>query len=270
MRFATCLLAGWLGCSGTYEAPPAEAPAPTKEIPTAIDVASLTVKKAAGFVLPAPSETLALVRNSGRADKLVAMVNEDALPNYRDKERWKAALGVGVATADLLVLAPDATDAEIVRRLRNVVEGLEAIEARAEDVDQLRKLETQLSAGAVGRDVMVAHFDEMRSVLLQDAASRPGLPLVAVGGWARAVNLVARVAQESGSVPAGADTLRLEAVIRTLIDQVATDPQAASVARPLERLLPIAAGGPLASRETTPEDVATLRAATDEILALAR
>jgi hypothetical protein len=262
-----------LACGGGEPAPaePAAAPAAPikKEIPTSIDVASLTVKKAAGFVLPAPSETLALVRGSGRADKLNAMVNADALPEYSGKEAWKAALAVGVATADLLVLAPDATDAEVGRRIENLIAGLNAIQADPNDIARLEKLRGQVAGGAVSRDVMVAEFDEMRSVLLSDAGQRGSLPLVAVGGWARAVNLVARVSQESGQVPPGTDALKLEIVLRTLLEQVAKDPQAAAVAQPLERLLPIASG-PLTTRETTSEDVGALRAATDEILAFAR
>ena len=95
------------------------------------------------------------------------------------------------------------------------------------------------------------------------------IALIAVGGWARAVNLFATLAKDTGGeIPKGADVLKLRIVVDTLIEQVGTDAEVQPVVTALQEILPVASSAGRADAPPTAEDLAVLQSATGKILAL--
>lgn len=262
-------------CGGNEPAQPSSVPeirasVPDNEIPQKIDVEALTFQdKARLFVLPAPSETLAILGESAHAEALQSAMGTE-LTTYDGLDDWRVALVVGETVADLLITIPSADDAAIVRRIDHLIVGIGRLGVDAEAVGELEHLRAQVSGGGMARDELVTELDDLRSDMLARRDEHPQhVALVAVGGWARAVNLVSQVALAHGEVPKGAEALKLRAVVTTLIDELGTSPDVVPVVTALQRILPVASGVTDAEPPTL-DELQTMQSATGEILAMSQ
>jgi hypothetical protein len=280
MRVLSWMLMGSLlalgACkSGEPADEPGDATAPVadadKPVPDKIDVGGLDLKhKATVFVLPAPSEIVAMIEEIDDSGKLSASIG-DVLPTYEGRERWQAALMLGATTGDLLVVVPNASDEMLLARLDNIAEGMQMLGSTDAQIADLSELRGKVAAGSITREKLIGELDLLRTAMLVDGKEQYGerdVMLIAVGGWARAVNLFATIAETSETVPEGSEVLKLRIVLDTLIDGVGPDEEVKGVADALKRLLPVATvtGRPDAPPST--EDLALLKEATGEILAL--
>ncbi len=282
MRVATWVLLGALialgGCKSDEptDAPAGETAAPVadedKDVPDKIDVGGLDLKqKATVFVLPAPSEIVSLIQEADTSGQLSAAVGA-TLPTYEGQERWKAALALGVATADLLIVVPDASDEDLIARLDNIAAGMQALGSTDEQVADLTELRAKVAGGAIARDKLVGELDTLRSDLLVEGREQYGerdVMLIAVGGWARAVNLFATLAEGAETMPEGSEVLKLRIVLDTLLDGVGPDAEVQPVADALRTILPVATVTGRPDAPPSPEDLVVLKEATSQILALA-
>jgi len=248
-----------------------EGEADTKEVPDKIE--GLTIKeKAAAFVIPAPSEIVVLLQEADPEGELLASVGNE-LPSYDGLPNWKAALALGIANADLLLTVPEAPDEDIVARLDNIAAGMAALGSTQDQIDSLVDLRGKVAGGAIEREALVRQLDDLRIGMLAQGKEQYGerqVALIAVGGWARAVNLFARGAEKTSTIPAGADVLKLRIVIDTLIADVGTDEEVQPVVVALQKILPVASSTTRADAPPTAEEIQILLGATGEILALAR
>lgn len=243
-----------------------------KEVPAQIDVAKLPFKeKAAVFVLPAPSEIALLLQEADQEGKVLEAVGE-AMPVYAGLPEWKTALALGLATGDLLITIPKASDEVVVRRLDNVAAGMKALGSADQQIADLTTLRGKVAGGAIDREQLVRELDVLRTDLLTEGQQQYGdreIALIAVGGWARAVNLFAMLSEDQGGeLPKGADVLKLRIVVDTLIEQVGTDEEVQPVVAALTEILPVASAVGRADTPPTAEDLAVLEGATAKILAL--
>jgi hypothetical protein len=243
-----------------------------KDVPAQIDVSKLPFKeKAAVFVLPAPSEIALLLQEADKDGTVVAAVGTK-MPVYDGLPTWTTALALGLATGDLLITIPSAPDDTIVARLDNVAAGMKALGATQEQIDDLTQLRGRVADGSINREQLVRELDVLRTDLLTEGQQQYGdreIALIAVGGWARAVNLFATLAKDAGGeIPKGADVLKLRIVVDTLIEQVGGDDDVKPVVQALNKILPVASSVGRADAPPTAEDLAVLEAATAEILAL--
>lgn len=249
----------------------AEGSAESKEIPGRVDAAAAEWKReAAIFILPAPSEIVAILESDEQLAGLRRRL-DDPLPSYRELATWQAALAFGRSIADLLILIPEASYPEIATHLQSLAGGLEALGADESSIQQLRELQAQVADGALGREQLVERFDLIRAQVLRRGDEEIGarnMALVAVGGWARAVNAVSGVARESGEIPAAADALKLRIVVSTLIDELGSEPEVQPVVQALERVLPFTDA--VRPSQPTPAELDELIQTTDQILAYTR
>ena len=269
---ATIALAALVACAdepSEAPTPPAEPPAAEKVIPDQIDPSTADLNaRLTLYALPAPSEILALLDEHGESDALRDALGGD-LPTYEGLAPWQAALATGAATADLLVVIRDAPADDLARRLKNVSDGMTAGGADATVTDALAELHGAVTGGAVSRDALISQFDLFHADLLGRGGSSLGdqnLALLAIGGWARAVNLVARRATETGVAPKGADLLKLQVVVEALRQRLGEAPEVQPVRDALDRILPVST---TAAEEPSADDLVVLRDATGEILAAA-
>jgi len=243
-----------------------------KDVPAQIDVSKLPFKeKAALFVLPAPSEIALLLQEADKEGKVIAAVGVQ-MPVYDGLPTWQLALALGLATGDLLITIPSAPDDTIVARLDNVAVGMKALGSTPEQIDDLTQLRGRVADGSINRDQLVRELDVLRTDLLTEGQQQYGdreIALIAVGGWARAVNLFATLAKDrGGDIPKGADVLKLRIVVDTLIEQVGDGDDVKPVIEALNKILPVASAVGRADTPPSAEDLAVLEAATAEILAL--
>jgi len=221
------------------------------------------------FVLPAPSEIVAVLSLDQHASDLKEAVGED-LASYQALPDWKASIALGRSIADLMIMISDAEDAEISSRLQNVADGMEAVGVADEMTGKLIELQRKVVAGSVSRDRLVREFDRFRATIIREGDQQVGqrnLALIAVGGWARAVNLVSKVMLKTGEVPIGADLLKLRIVVETLLDQVGSAPELQPIAKALQQILPVTADRP---EEPNQEEIQVLVENTDQILSLSQ
>lgn len=241
-----------------------------KEMTQKVDVEELTLNETAALlVIPAPSEIVAIMERD-EAFRGLATTPVDALPSYADLPSWQRALTVGRVVADLLIAAPEASDATVAAYLENLVDGLRLLGADEDRIAEVRDLQSRVAEGGVDRDQLLQRFDRFRAEIFKTGDQQIGeqnVVLIAVGGWARAVNVVSNLAQETGQVPPGADILKLRIIVSTLLDKMGSEEEVAPVVESLRSILPVTANIPSAPR---PEELQTLIDETDEILALTR
>lgn len=285
-RFLTLLLVTGLLLSACKTDPqqPAEEPATAaagahepgveeKVAPKQIDASSITIKeRAAAFVIPAPSEIALMLQEADPGGDLLASVGSD-LPAYDGLPAWKAALALGIANADLLMTVPGASDEDVVARLDNIAEGMTVLGSTDEQIGQLVELRGKVAGGSITRDALIGQLDDLRIEMLSQGKEQYGdrqVALIAVGGWARAVNLFAVSAEKTGTIPKGADVLKLRIVLDTLIEDVGSDEDVQPVIAALDKIRPMTSATGRPEAPPTAEELALLRDATNEILALAK
>ena len=135
-----------------------------------------------------------------------------------------------------------------------------------------RMLRAKVAGGAIARDKLVGELDTLRSDLLVEGREQYGerdVMLIAVGGWARAVNLFATLAEGAETMPEGSEVLKLRIVLDTLLDGVGPDAEVQPVADALRTILPVATVTGRPDAPPSPEDLVVLKEATSQILALA-
>lgn len=233
------------------------------------DTASLDLEETvAVFILPAPSEIAAAVESEAGFD--IGRVADEPLPAYEELPTWRQAVALGQVVADLLITASEAPTPRIVAYLDNVETGLRSLGIAEDQLVELETLRSEVAAGAIGRDALIARFDRIRVELLQRGKAQLGdrtMALVAAGGWARAVNLVSSHIQKTDRIPERADALKLRLVVTSLIERIGPGEDVRPVVESLEAILPLTAARP---SPPSRDELATLIAETDEILALTR
>jgi len=255
----------------TDAAPPLEQGAAAEAAPKQVDASSITIKeRAAAFVIPAPSEIALMLQEADPEGDLLASVGSE-LPSYDGLSPWQAALALGIANADLLMTVPTAADEIVVARLDNIAEGMRALGSTEDQIGRLAELRGSVAGGSITREALIGQLDDLRIEMLAQGKEQYGerqVALIAVGGWARAVNLFTVSAQKTGTVPKGADVLKLRIVIDTLIEDVGADAEVQPVVAALEKIRPVATSTARVEAPPTVDELTLLREATDEILAL--
>ena len=267
--FATAATA-WLCFLGTARAQERPTtPDDPKQVPQKIDLSSKDKVKSDTdtFVVPMPSEIVRGLRQSKVGAQLHATIGGnphryDALP------AWRVALTLGVSLADLILSVDTLSADRMVAGLDDVVAGMSSLKVEQKQIDKVRRLRARVQAGGLGKDQLMSELDGMRVELLGAGRKQLGaqnFAVLAVGGWARAANLAARVAQGNPAGLMDLEILKVRAVINTLISWLGTGATVQPLVAALNKIVPITA----ASRPAPPtaEEAAIVRAATDEILA---
>jgi len=276
LALASTLL--WFAAACQPAAPPAEEASTAgeeageaKDVPQTLELGDLDLRRELMvFVLPSPSEIVAILESDDNLATLRGKLGGGDV-DYASLPPWRAALAVGSSMADLLILVPEAPFADVADRLEDIATGLERVGASEEQLEKLRSLRADVLAGAIDRHDLVETFDLLRAEILRQGEEQVGkqnLALIAVGGWARAVNAVARTAQETGDVPPGADVLKLRLVVTTLMDEIGSDDQVGPVEEALRKVLPVTHA--VRPTDPTPQELGVLIDATDDILGLTR
>lgn len=259
-------------CSSAGENPPDSQESVEKQIPEQVELSSNDPKRetnpdARVFILPAPSEIVAVLSLDQHSQDLRKAIG-DQLISYSGLAQWQASIALGSSIADLMITIPTADNADISARLENISAGMSAIGVKGEMTAKLVDLQRKVAGGSVTRDRLVREFDRFRAAIIREGGDGIGeekLALLAVGGWARAVNLVSNLMLKTGEVPIGADLLKLKIVVETLLSQVGSTPEAQPVAEALRRILPVTADKP---EEPTPDEITVFVTNTGQILSL--
>ena len=274
------------GPSQVTEAPPPEAapapdpepaPAPAapsdgKEVPRKIDLAKVKLaEKAMEFVVPAPSEVVRLIDSDDTRRRIRSLIGSEQL-ELDGMDKTSKAIAVGSLLADLLIVIEGAEDEEVSAKIDGVVRGLRALGANPQDVEDLEQLSHSIRSGTIARQAVVHRFDRLRLDVVDAGAAHVGpeaVALVAVGAWARAVNLIAVVALDHPEALGTMDVLKLRLVVSHLMGQLGKSDAVKPVVAILDQIVPITSD---LARPTPPsvEDLNRLVSATDALLALAK
>jgi hypothetical protein len=245
-------------------------PADDKSVPQKIEVGGLEMNQAAAFVLPLPSEIVQLLKSSKVGARIAASVGQTP-HNYKGMPEWKAALNLGITTADLVIGIETLPTSKVVSSLDDMRAGMAALGVSQEQLDKIDELRGAVASGAMEKEKLVAQFDVMRVEMLTKGRAQLGdrnFALIAVGGWSRAANLAATAAKDDPASLSDLEVLKLRSVVETLIQWLGSDAEVQPIVANLQKVLPITDESKPAP--PTAKDVDVLIDATGSILNLAK
>ncbi len=264
--------AGGPGAAGPG-APPAGAQVQEKADPLpTLDKAALESEAKKVTLVPSPSEMQNALKDAGIAQGLSALVPTRA-PKMDVENKDVVAVRTGTVLAWALLTVKDAPTASLVERMGQVKAGMASLGAGADIAATIDDITARLNNDSLSRDDLLTELDEMHGAIIPEIEYEAGprsVPLIQAGSWLAGVNLIAATIVKEGKPEAGTKLLRQPEVADHFLEYVraeGADKAPPEVMSQLEKTL-ITLKELAAKPELTLDDVKTVQAQTDGVLAL--
>lgn len=267
-KFPVLALAALVGAASCKpDAPP---PKPvTPAVPATAQAAHAKNAKRL-WLVPHPSEIMAVMRAMGLADKTAALVPVTPV-DFTPMDGQRVAFTTGALVADLVLSLEGSRGTDVSARLDVITKGLTELGMKDTQLADVDKLSKRLSSGKVTPEELAGELDLLQGRLMDDVSqysSQDALVGIQAGAWVRAVNVVSTLLIQMNKTAEGAHLFAQPALVdyfsnylKKNTDKAVENPALEASLPYLQELKRIAA-----KKELVADDVPAVQKATAAIL----
>lgn len=237
-RLTAASLVALAGAACKPSPPPKPADKPVEKPLAAKPAKARTVKRM--WMVPHPSEIMAVMRTMGLADKTAALV-PFAPVDFKPMDGQRVAFTTGALVADLVLSLEGSKGADVSRRLDVIGKGLAELGMQDTQLVDLDKLSKRLASGKMTPEELGGELDVLQGRLMDDVSqysSQDALVGLQAGAWVRAVNVVATLLVDTQKAGEGAHLFAQPALVEYFSDHLKKNTDKAVENPALEASLP--------------------------------